>query len=171
MERFEEYTARGLKKNGSWSIGFFLYQDGKTFIYGRGVNDDFKAEVLPETVGRFTCQYDRFLNKMFEGDIVKKTKTDAICTVKWSGGKWILKNGMNGDEEELFWYKAEDLEIIGNVYEQSGKAISLKNDIDSFLKSYIAEPARDSEDGEDVYMDMYRLLVRTRAILENTEGV
>ena len=87
MERFEEYTARGLKKDGSWSVGFFLYQDGKTFIYGRGVNDDFKAEVLPETVGRFTCQHDRFLNKIFEGDIVKKTKTDAICTVKWSGGK------------------------------------------------------------------------------------
>ena len=170
MERFEEYTARGLKKDGSWSVGFFLYQDGKTFIYGRGVNDDFKAEVLPETVGRFTCQHDRFLNKIFEGDIVKKTKTDAICTVKWSGGKWVLKYG-NGEEEEMFWYKAEELEIIGNVYEQGGKAISLKNDIDLFLKDYIAEPARDGENSEDIYMDMYRLLVRTQTFLAGTEGV
>lgn len=166
MERFEEFTVRGNMVNGGYAYGFLTVEDGKTFVSGNGD----KAEVLPETVGRFTCQHDRFLNKIFEGDIVKKTKTDAICTVKWSGGKWVLRHS-DSEEEELFWYKAEELEIIGNVHERSGRAISLKNDIDSFLKDYIAEPARDDEDGEDVYMDMYRLLVRAQAFLADTEGV
>lgn len=74
-------------------------------------------EVIPETVGQFTGMYDKFNNKIFEGDIVKCLSLEygyVNKEVYYAEGKakFVLRNcGTDYEFDEYI-----DVEVIGNIY-------------------------------------------------------
>lgn len=110
------------KPDGEWVNGYVYHDIGCykirqfDFDYARYVD----YEVDPETVGQFIGILDKNEKKIFNGDIVK-TKYGRICEVYWFASKlcWDLRpiecKSKAPDEYDLF--KSENLEIVGNIYD------------------------------------------------------
>lgn len=86
-------------------------------------------EVIPETVGEYTCLKDKNDKKIFEGDIIKYKNTDGI---KFNGvaltviGKVVYneKNAsfaISGKDEigakHYDYFPIKNIEVIGNIFD------------------------------------------------------
>ena len=94
----------------------------------------YQSEVDGESVGQFTGLYDKNKKEIYNGDIVKSTKSkykrfddDGIYEVYFnkflchyaliaSRNKWETKHGQY-DNYSLTECKAKEFEVIGNIYE------------------------------------------------------
>ena len=141
-----ENLSRGKRlKTGEWVEGYYVHlYDGKGHeshrIYtGYAENDcgDFYPvyfEVVPETVGRFTDLTDKNGKKVFEGDILKFTDTNADyewvgrvdfgnpnATYNW-GFQLVYLRGTKANTDILLWFDMEDTgaysEVIGNIHDK-----------------------------------------------------
>lgn len=130
MER--EILCRGKRvDNGEWVEGYYVkitsttevfHQSYKAIVHSIFPSEEnsVKVEVIPETVGEFTGLTDKNGRKIFEGDIVRLTFSGAvgkiICDINYS----IHLNLFCRVVDKLLTdYHCEDIEVIGNVFDNS----------------------------------------------------
>lgn len=142
-----EILFRGMGINGGWAKGNLNIithkcdniQPGHYISNPAGV--PFAYQVRPETVGQFIGALDKYDNKMFFGDIVRRTEyKPGIYTVIWDDYRsaWWLKNikKRENEHEDDFCqilgdgWDPERREVIGNVWDNpdmlEGKGIPIE---------------------------------------------
>ena len=129
--------------NGEWVQGFLLKEcnyatcswnlaiEYKTDRFGKFAYD--VAEIATETVGQFTGLTDKNGKKVFEGDILKFTDTNAeyewIGKVEFGnpnaeynwGFQLVYISGTKPNTDILLWFDMEETgaysEVIGNIHD------------------------------------------------------
>ena len=135
-----EFRGKGLK-NGNWLYGNLSYLiPGSSYITEQKIKlemGELFLEVIPESVGQFTGRYTKKGDKLFEGDILKRTCIEKVNMTNgtrtpcdaWEIGVIQYNNEFSGFEVSVF--KQKDLwygelphsntilhfswEIIGNL--------------------------------------------------------
>ena len=76
-------------------------------------------EVVPATVGQYTGLTDKNGKRIFEGDIVKDTKTNVAYCVTFPSGSFQIENPKNEWDVDLLYplVGAGRCEIIGNTHD------------------------------------------------------
>ena len=128
-----EILFRGKKlDNGEWVYGMLVIRHDKTrhdiYQHVSQISTTY-AIVDPNTVGQFTGLLDKKGNKIFEGDIVTDGDNEYEISFDKIGfdSAW---NGLTGfalkrenelvDFNEIYYHDdPEDLEIIGNIHDNS----------------------------------------------------
>lgn len=138
---------RGKKKsNGEWAYGSLISIPEGSFIWNEQVvrnQEIFGLQpVIPETVGQFTEYITDDKNKLFEGDIVKRTcneKTVPFTDYKYACDAWEIgvvrynkkatRFEVNVTEQQDLWYgslphagniRGYGWKIIGNMTDNPG---------------------------------------------------
>ena len=115
--------SRGKRKdNGAWETGSLVVirpgcSDESVYIADKMTG--YYTPVDPNTVGEFSSFEDKNSKQIFEGDIVQH-KTDYGCykyVVVFENGQFCFKNGSRCIGMKHVVGLGEDLEIIGNVYD------------------------------------------------------
>ncbi len=113
---FEGELIKTMEGSESW---FLLTQTGKLWTYEpdsapRPLDKAYKV-AIPLFYTGFT---DKDGTEIYEGDIVGGTH-DYPDEVIWSDerGQWMLDNGINPDDTLWEIHRDNDIEIIGNIYE------------------------------------------------------
>lgn len=119
MKRMREYLFRGKQiDSGEWNEGSLWVHLSKPYIMTTA--NVVGYEVDPETVGQYTGHICKN-GKLFEGDIVKY-KDSPPNLIRWnqdiSGFEAVLVR--DGVEYTCGICKVEDVEIIGNIHDNSG---------------------------------------------------
>lgn len=119
-----EILFRGKSKiNGEWVYGFYsgencsgifspMFKQDNIIIKGSG----FWVEVEAETVGEFTGLTDENGVKIFEGDIIKRKRTDGNWynyEVFWWDNCWGIKNGVS----QCLIIPQCGVQLSGNIYD------------------------------------------------------
>lgn len=135
----KNHLFRGKRNDGQWMFGdLFVQAEGteyeEVFILGYLDHRDCICDVRkcaekvePRTVGQFTGLFDKNDHRIFEGDIVK-TKYGRLCIVVWFASQvyngWDLEAVRTSENlantkppEPVDLYKSDNLEIIGNIYD------------------------------------------------------
>ena len=117
-----EILFRGKRKDDDcWEVGDYSTYKASDGICRSFING-FEYEVYPETVGQYTGIKDCEGVKIFEGDIVEywyrslSGTVSSTAIVKFYDGAFQLEDIDDSDSTELL-YLAEDLEVIGNVWD------------------------------------------------------
>ena len=119
--------------NGEWAEGYYIHRPsavgiGKSnpsciWVPAIDPDDNTKIfEVFPETVCQFTGLCDKNGRKIFEGDIVEGnseyfTYTHPYGKVVYDGGQYLISFDDVLEDIECLGAWANDVEIIGNIYD------------------------------------------------------
>ena len=111
--------------NGEWETGsLVIIRDGcsdkEVFIADKMTG--YHTPVIPETVCQFTGLTDKNGRKIFEGDIVEGnseyfTYTHPYGKVVYDGGQYLISFDDVLEDIECLGAWANDVEIIGNIYD------------------------------------------------------
>jgi uncharacterized phage protein (TIGR01671 family) len=112
---------RGQRKdNREWVYGYYVIADGQHFIFTgeTGLSqvtpvhhlmytDYVRHEVIPETVGEYTCLKDKNgIDKIYEGDIAED-RTGTLCEIKH--GDFLPRDFMDYYQETYGFTKVHKL--------------------------------------------------------------
>ena len=123
MREIREVIFRGKRAdNGEWIEGSLLGIDwcDKPSTYSIAPNTPVSVfySVIPETVGQYTGLTDKNGKRIFEGDIVSLVKHDGlIYKVVYVPCRYELVNSKGVNCFVLDIYKSENIEVIGNIYD------------------------------------------------------
>lgn len=139
-----EILFRGKRADGKWIYGCLLkvtydgntynliFADNFLFIFGEATAME-HAAVAPSSIGQFTGLTDKNGKKVFEGDILKFTDTNA--DYRWVGRvefgnpnaeyNWgfqlVYIKGTKANTDILCWFDMEETgafaEVIGNIHD------------------------------------------------------
>ena len=125
-----EILFRGKRKDhGEWVDGFYTRVADVHYITSgifdsliNGIINTTGYKVIPETVSQFTGLYDKNGRKIFEGDIVEGnseyfTYTHPYGKVVYDGGQYLISFDDVLEDIECLGAWANDVEIIGNIYD------------------------------------------------------
>lgn len=116
---------------GSWVVGNFRRSDNHHHLISHpmAVNEDGEpiiysaTEVDPETVCMFTGFCDKYVNPIWEGDILEHTQSHARFTVMFDRGAFFIhRNGTENTDIYLFELSEKDsclllFEVVGNKFD------------------------------------------------------
>ena len=111
--------------NGEWIYGYLI---GNNVIVGEVVdfdddyfNTQFWYKVDPETVGQFTGMEDSLTFQIFEGDIVRHTRSSVWGTEssvhEVSFDTELMQFGLENSNELFNFQFSNEFEVIGNIYD------------------------------------------------------
>lgn len=117
-----EYLFRGkMIANGNWSEGNLLVTKQGCCITPDATVLGSNVAVNPETVGQYTGMKDKNGKRIFEGDIID------FSDRSYSDGYGVVRYDAEGTEFEFVYddhyeglgrcYYPEDVEVIGNIYD------------------------------------------------------
>ncbi|EPY2525800.1 YopX family protein [Listeria monocytogenes] len=117
-----EIEFRGQNINGHWvhgNLAIIKEKLDRTEIgayISNSAGAPFAYQVRPETIGQYTGLKDKTGKKIFEGDICWDEHNECYGVVKFEDGKFLYV--WENIVEDL-WEVAEDIEIYGNIYENT----------------------------------------------------
>lgn len=122
----------GHRYKGNWIQGCYFVAKDKNFKilnYISEIKGEKIFKIIPETLGQYIGRTDKNGNKIFEGDIVKQSKSIYFGIVKFG------EYGYNGDlhlgfyidwnkksnpynmlRQDLMYWVNDGLEVIGNIH-------------------------------------------------------
>lgn len=120
-----------IASKGSWVIGDFSRRENKRYFISHplAVNEDSEpiiytvTEVDPETVCMFTGFCDKYVNLIWEGDILEHTQSHARFTVMFDRGAFFIRrNGTENADIYLFELFKKDnclqlFKVVGNKFD------------------------------------------------------
>ena len=101
-----------------WIYGYLVVEHGHWYI----INDEGKFPVIPETVGQYIELNDIHNRGIYEGDILKLTKSDGnifgMGVVKYADAQFYVETSSRANVDFFALKLLGALyEIIGNIYD------------------------------------------------------
>lgn len=122
--------------NKEWVEGDLMkhkpFREFRTYIKKSNTGERVWIEVIPETVGQFTCLHDKNGKEIYEGDVLKEATPRSHMFKVWNEQGGFVMNQFQDDfkatvEKISFWQPMHDmqnisyintsLEIIGNIHD------------------------------------------------------
>ena len=128
-----EILFRGKNSQGEWEYGVPVFSGLNNELAFMKQMHSYDHQVIPETVGQYTGLTDKNGTKVFEGDILKFTDTNAeyewIGKVEFGnpnaeynwGFQLVYISGAKPNTDILLWFDMEETgaysEVVGNIHD------------------------------------------------------